>query len=191
MKKASIKDIKNSSAKTNSSEPAEELDNQPCPLCLEKALILTESETEVPYFGKVYLYSMTCNNCKYHKADVESAEQKEPVKYTFEISSEADMKVRVVKSSEATVKIPHITTITPGPAAQGYVTNIEGILNRVKQQIEALRDTAEDDEDRTKAKNLLKKLIRIKWGQEKQNIIIEDPSGNSAIISEKAQRAKL
>lgn len=173
------------------SAPAESLDHEPCPLCHEKTLVLSESETEIPYFGKVFLYSMTCTSCKYHKADVEAAEQNEPAKYTFEISSEDDMKVRVVKSSEATVKIPHITTITPGPAAQGYVTNIEGILNRVKAQIETLRDTAEDDDDKTKAKNLLKKLIKIKWGQEKQKIIIEDPSGNSAIISDKAQKGKL
>ena len=170
---------------------AESLDHEPCPFCHEKALILTESESEIPYFGRVFLYSMTCTNCKYHKADVEAAEQKEPVKYTFEISSEEDMKVRIVKSSEATVKIPQITMITPGPASQGFVTNIEGILNRVKAQIETLRDTAEDDDDKTKAKNLLKKLIRIKWGQEKQKIIIEDPSGNSAIISERAVKGKL
>ena len=164
---------------------------QLCPLCREKTLEMTEEETEVPYFGKVFLFSMTCSNCKYHKADVEAAEQKEPCKYTFEIGSEQDMKVRVVKSSEATVKIPHITTITPGPASQGFVTNIEGILNRVKYQIETLRDTAEDDEDRKKAKNLLKKLTRIMWGQEKQKLIIEDPSGNSAIISDKAEKSGL
>ncbi|MBI2101273.1 ZPR1 zinc finger domain-containing protein [Candidatus Woesearchaeota archaeon] len=168
-----------------------DFEQQLCPLCHEKTLILTERETEVPYFGKVYLFSMTCNNCKYHKADVEATEQKEPVKFEFEISSEEDMKVRVVKSSEATVKIPHVTTITPGPAAQGYVTNIEGILNRVKYQIESLKEAAEDDEDRQKAKNLLKKLTRIAWGQEKQKIIIEDPSGNSAIISDKAIKSPL
>ena len=167
------------------------LTGQPCPLCHEKTLTLTEEDTEVPYFGKVALFSMTCENCKYHKADVEAAEKKEPCKFTFEISSEADMKVRVVKSSEATVKIPHITTITPGPASQGFVTNIEGILNRVKYQIETLRDTAEDDEDKKKAKNMLKKLTRIMWGQERQKIIIEDPSGNSAIISDKAEKSGL
>ena len=169
----------------------EEVEQQPCPLCHEKTLILTERDMEVPYFGKVYLFSMTCSSCKYHKADIESVDQKEPVKYEFEISSEQDMKVRVVKSSEATVKVPHITTITPGPAAQGYVTNIEGILNRIKYQIETLRDTAEDDEDKQKAKNLLKKLTRVMWGQEKQRLIIEDPSGNSAIISDKAVKSGL
>ncbi|MBI3035286.1 ZPR1 zinc finger domain-containing protein [Candidatus Woesearchaeota archaeon] len=169
----------------------QDFEHQPCPLCNEKTLILTERETEVPYFGKVYLFSMTCSSCKYHNADVEATEQKEPAKYEFEISSEEDMKVRVVKSSEATVKVPHITTITPGPAAQGYVTNIEGLLNRIKYQIETLRDTAEDEEDRKKAKNLLKKILNITWGKEKQKIIIEDPSGNSAIISDKAVKSAL
>lgn len=167
----------------------QDFEQQPCPLCREKTLILTERETEVPYFGKILMFSMTCSSCKYHKADVEAVEQREPVKYEFEISSEEDMKVRVVKSSEATVKVPHITTITPGPVAQGYVTNIEGLLNRIKYQIEVARDTAEDDEDRKKAKNLLKKLLNITWGKEKQKLIIEDPSGNSAIISDKAVKS--
>jgi len=162
-----------------------------CPLCHQKTLALADRETEVPYFGKVFIFSMTCSNCKYHKSDVEAAEKKEPCKYTFEISKEEDMKVRVVKSSEATVKIPHISEIIPGPASQGFVTNIEGLLNRVKYQIETLRDTAEDDEDKKKAKNLLKKLLKIVWGQEKQKIIIEDPSGNSAIVSDKAEKSGL
>ncbi len=169
----------------------EDFEHQPCPLCHEKTLILTERETEVPYFGKVYLFSMTCNNCKYHKADVEATEQKEPVKYEFEISGEEDMKVRVVKSSEATVKLPHVATITPGPVSQGYVTNIEGILSRVKYQIEAAKEMEEDEEDKKKAKNLLKKLLNITWGKEKQKIIIEDPSGNSAIISDRAVKSVL
>ena len=170
---------------------AEDFEHQPCPLCNEKTLILTERETEVPYFGKVYLFSMTCSKCKYHKADVEATEKKEPIKYEFEISSEEDMKVRVVKSSEATVKLPHIATITPGPAAQGYVTNIEGILNRVKHQIEVAKEAEEDEEGKKKAKNLLKKILNITWGKEKQKLIIEDPSGNSAIISDKAVKSPL
>ena len=174
---------------TKEEAQTEDFEHQPCPLCNEKTLILTERDTEVPYFGKVYMFSMTCNNCKYHKADIEATERKEPVKYEFEISSEEDMKVRVVKSSEATVKLPHIASITPGPAAQGYVTNVEGILNRVKYQIEVAKDVEEDEDGKKKAKNLLKKLLNITWGKEKQKLIIEDPSGNSAIISDKAVKS--
>ena len=172
-------------------EQSGDFEHQPCPLCSEKTLILTERETEVPYFGKVYMFSMTCNNCKYHKADIEATERKEPVKYEFEITSEEDMKVRVVKSAEATVKLPHIASITPGPAAQGYVTNVEGILNRVKHQIEVAKETEEDEDAKKKAKNLLKKLLNIAWGKENQKLIIEDPSGNSAIISDKAIKSSL
>ena len=168
-----------------------DFEHQPCPLCGQKTLILTERETEVPYFGKVLLFSMTCSGCKYHKADVEAIDRKEPVRYEFEVSGEDDMKVRVVKSSEATVKLPHIATITPGPASQGYVTNIEGILNRVKYQVEAAKKMEEDEEDKKKAKNLLKKILNITWGKEKQKLIIEDPSGNSAIISDKAVKSAL
>ncbi|MBI1935360.1 ZPR1 zinc finger domain-containing protein [Candidatus Woesearchaeota archaeon] len=172
-------------------ETEQDFEHQPCPLCNERTLILAEREVEVPYFGKVYLFSMTCNNCKYHKADVESTEQKEPVKYEFDISSEDDMKVRIVKSSEATVKLPHLASISPGPAAQGYVSNIEGILNRVKYQIESAKEMEEDEDGKKNAKNLLKKITRIKWGQERQKLIIEDPSGNSAIISDKAIKSQL
>jgi zinc finger protein len=169
----------------------EQSTGQKCPLCHKNTLILSERETEVPYFGRIFLFSMTCNSCHYHKADIEAAEKKDPIRLTFEISSVEDMKVRVVKSSEATVKIPHITTISPGPASQGFVTNIEGILTRVKYQIETLRDSAEEDSEKKKAKNLLKKLLKVMWGTEKQKLIIEDPSGNSAIISEKAEKSSL
>ena len=134
---------------------------------------------------------MSCSACKYHKSDVEAVEEQEPIKYVFEVASEEDLKVRVVKSSEATVKIPHITTIEPGPASQGFVSNIEGILNRVKHQVESLRESSEDDSDKKKAKNILKKLQKVMWGQEKLKITIEDPSGNSAIISDKAEKSKL
>jgi len=122
----------------------EKLEGETCPICLKKTLTLMDQETEVPYFGKVFVFSMNCSDCKYNKADVEAADKHDPCKYTFEVTEEEDMKIRIVKSSEATVKIPHIMTISPGPASSGYVTNIEGILERVKSAIENTRDSEED-----------------------------------------------
>ena len=49
----------------------------------------------------------------------------------------------------------------------------------------------EDPAIKKKAKNQLKKLMKVMWGQEKMKIIIEDPSGNSAIISDRAVKSKL
>ncbi len=139
----------------------------------------------------MYLFSMSCTSCNYHKADIEASEKHEPVKWTIEISGEDDMKIRVVKGSAATIKIPFITTIESGPASSGYITNIEGIFSRVKKILENIRDNAEDKTERKKAKNLLKKVQKVTYGNEKAKVIIEDLSGNSAIISDKAVKSKL
>lgn len=169
----------------------EELTGQQCPFCKKNELTLMEDRREIPFFGPVYLYSMTCEACKFHKADVEAESTQDPVKYTLDIESEEDMKIRVVKSSQATIKIPRIATITPGPASNGYVTNVEGVLNRLLNEIKDAKDNAEEDEERKKAKRLIKKLQRVIWGQEKLRMTIEDPSGNSAIISERAKVDRL
>ena len=169
----------------------ETLEGELCPFCNEKTLTLMETTRDVPFFGTCHLFSMDCQSCKYHKADIEAEQAQEPCRYTLDITSEEDLKIRVVKSSNADVKVPYIGDITAGEAANGYITNVEGILNRLKNQIEHLKDAAEEDEERTKAKNLLKKLTRIAWGQEKAKLIIEDPTGNSAIISPKAKKEPL
>ncbi|MCF7799279.1 ZPR1 zinc finger domain-containing protein [Candidatus Woesearchaeota archaeon] len=175
-----------------SDEPAiEVIENEKCPICGENQLTLMEAERDIPFFGPVAVFSMDCNACKYHKADIEALQEQEPCKFVFEINSEEDMKVRVIKSSFATVKIGTIGSIEPGEAANGYVTNVEGVLNRMKKHIEHLRDGAEDPADAKKAKNHLKKLTRVMWGQEPMKITLSDPTGNSAIISDKAEKSKL
>jgi len=167
------------------------LENQPCPLCQSSTLTLMEREQEVPFFGMVRIFSMTCTTCKFHKADVETRDTFEPVKYTFEIESEEDLKIRVIKSSQATLKIPRIFSMTPGAASQGFVTNIEGVLARAKYAIRSAEELSEDPETKKKSKALLKKLNKAQCGQEKLKIIIEDPTGNSAIISDRAIKSKL
>lgn len=167
------------------------LGGQQCPICKANTLTLIEEEIEIPYFNKMFIFSMSCSSCHYHKADVEALERQDPVKFTVEVESEDDLKIRVIKSAQATVKIPRIMTIESGPNSNGYITNVEGIINRVMNIIENVRDNEEDKDKRKKAKNLLKKLNKVLWGQETLKIIIEDPSGNSAIISEKAIKSKL
>ena len=167
-----------------------EMTGQECAVCGEKKLTLREDEIEVPFFGKVFVFSMHCDACGYKKSDLEVAEKKEPSRYTLEMSSEADLNIKIVKSGEAVVKIPHIITIEPGLAADGYITNVEGLLEKVKKVIESSVEEEEDETAKKKAKNLLKKLNNALVGREPLKIIIEDPTGNSAIISDKAQKSK-
>ena len=169
-----------------------ELTGQQCAFCGENKLTLREEEVEIPFFGRVFVLSMDCTGCGYRKADVEPAEQKEPCRYTLEVTSDADLNIKIIKSAEATVKIPRVITIESGPASEGYITNVEGLLEKVKSMIQSAADAEEDDPAaKTKAKNLIKKLNKVLVGREPLKIIIEDLSGHSAIISDKAQRNKL
>ena len=170
---------------------AEILENQDCPMCMKKTLSLSEEEVDIPHFGPTFIFSMTCSSCKYHKSDVEATQIKEAARYELEIDGEEDINIKIVKSARATLKIPRIATVTPGPASEGYFSNVEGVLNRIKISIQQAKDNAEDNSDKKKAKNMLKKINRVIWGKEKLKIIIEDPTGNSAIISEKAKISKL
>jgi zinc finger protein len=168
------------------------LKNQECPICHKKTLNLSQEERSIPHFGVVLLFSMTCDNCKYHKADVECVEVKEPCKYTFIIENKKDLDVKVVKSSSATVKIPQLRMdVKPGPASEGYISNMEGVLTRFKKIIESERDSSEDQEVKKHARNLLKKLWKVELGEFPLKVVIEDPKGNSAILSEKAVKERL
>lgn len=168
-----------------------ELKNQKCTFCGENKLTLREDEVEIPHFGRVYVLSMDCSGCNYRKSDIEPAEEKEPCKYTFEINSENDLNVKIVKSGDAIVKIPHVITMEPGPASSGYITNVEGLIEKVKKIVEDSVEGEDDPSAKKKAKNINKKLGKVLVGREKLKIIIEDPTGHSAIISDKAQKSKL
>ncbi|MFP4567761.1 MAG: ZPR1 zinc finger domain-containing protein [Candidatus Woesearchaeota archaeon] len=168
------------------------LEGEPCPFCRKNTLTLREAEREIPYFGRVVIFSMDCENeeCGYHKADVEALDKNDPINCSVTINSEEDLKIRIVKSSSATIKIPRIGSIDPGEASNGYITNVEGVINRIKKQVEFLRDNAEENSEKKKAKNMLKKLTKVLMGQEEITIQLKDPHGNSAIISEKTVKGK-
>lgn len=168
-----------------------ELKGQKCAVCGKNELTLREEEVEVPYFGRVFVFSMECGACGYRKSDLEPVEKKEPCKYTLEVSSEEDLNIKIVKSGDALVKIPHIITMEPGPTSEGYITNVEGLLERVKKIVESSVEGEEDEAARKKAKNIIKKLNKVLVGREKLKIIIEDSTGHSAIISDKAQKGKV
>ncbi len=170
----------------------DKLECEPCPVCSENKLTMIEDEQDIPFFGRVFIFSMQCSGCGYRQADVESAEEKEPMKYEFTVENVKDLNVRVVKSSEATVKVPQLKmSVSPGVGSEGYVSNIEGVLQRFKKVLEGERDSTDDEDVRKKAKNLLKKLWKVECGEEPLKVVLEDPSGNSAIISDKAVVSKL
>ena len=164
-----------------------------CPFCHKKTLQLIEQEIEIPFFGKGHIFSMICKNpeCNYRKSDVEIFERGDPAKWELKITEESDLSARIVKSSEATVKVSGIMNIEPGIASNGYITNVEGILQRVKNMLMTQKDSVEDDEEKKILQQHIKKINKAMWNGKGLTIKIEDPAGQSAIISEKAKKSKL
>jgi zinc finger protein len=82
--------------------------------------------------------------------------------------------------------------IEPGTVSESYITNIEGVLQRVRSVLmTASRWVQEDEEKFSRSQELLSMLEEVIEGKTKITVIIEDPLGNSAIISKKVIATKL
>ncbi|MEM5782731.1 MAG: ZPR1 zinc finger domain-containing protein [Candidatus Aenigmatarchaeota archaeon] len=162
-----------------------------CPICKKQSLFFSSLVEEIPYFGKVLILNMKCENCKFKHSDVFNAEIKKPSSYRIKIENEKDLNAKVVRSSSSTLILPELgVKIEPGSHAQGFITNVEGVLERIENVLKSQLDTQKGNK-LERINKLLEKIERMKEGREKFTLIIKDPFGNSGIVSEKAKKRKL
>ena len=95
---------------------------------------------------------------------------------------------KVIRSSSGTVRIPELgLAMETGPASQGFITNVEGILMRFEDIVKTAKRWNEDNEEKVAiCDRILEKLRLAMEGQEEVTVIIEDPFGNSMIVSDDA-----
>jgi len=163
-----------------------------CPICGAKDTFQVKGRIDyIPYFGEIMETFANCTSCEFRHADVVCLGERPPLRYEFQITSEEDLKVRVVKSSTGTIKLPELgVTVEPGPASEGYVSNVEGVLNRVEGAIKlAIKNTDATKRRRGQAK--LKKLDEVRAGKRKARLIIMDPFGHSTIVNRRAKKREL
>jgi len=163
-----------------------------CPICGGKnTLKVFSNQLDIPYFGKVMETTLICEKCKYRKSDIIPLEVKEPKRYTLKVSSEEDLNKRVVRSATGHVRIPELGfEVRPGPASEGYISNVEGVLNRLEDAVRMLIRWG-DEEERRKGEEVLKRIEDVKRGKEGITLVIEDPMGHSAIIGDGVKEEKL
>ena len=112
--------------------------------------------------------------------------QREPVHYELKIKCQDDLDARVVRSTSGTIRIPELgVDIEPGPASESFISNIEGVLDRVTGILEMITRWGEDDKTK-RALELLSVIEKIMEGNYEITVVIEDPLGNSAIFAENA-----
>jgi len=156
------------------------MDRPTCPVCGRKSLEIREIPYDVPGFGKTLIITMYCPSCGLRHRDVLCLEFGEPKRYEFVVERPEDLKVRVIRSSSATIRIPELgVLIEPGPASEGFISNIEGILDRVEGVVAMMGRFAETPEEKARASEALAKIWDAREGRLRFTLIIDDPLGNS------------
>jgi zinc finger protein len=158
-----------------------------CPVCGKKTLRIEDYLYEVPYVGKIIITKAYCSNCGYRFTDVRLYQARKPGKIVFPVEKPEDLNVLVVRSASAAVVIPELgLSMTPGPASEGFITTVEGILNRFLEALHAACNSP--DADKEACKKMEKTILDAKEGKLRFTLVIVDPEGVSTIVSEKARR---
>ncbi|MDD2614509.1 MAG: ZPR1 zinc finger domain-containing protein [Methanosarcina sp.] len=162
-----------------------------CPLC-QRELVMNWQKDNIPYFGEIMHISARCQ-CSFRFADTMILSSKEPMRYEMPVETLEDLNARVIRSTSGTIRIPEMgVAIEPGSVSESYITNIEGVLHRVRDVLMTASKWVQEDEEKfSRSQELLCMLEEVIEGKKKITVIVEDPLGNSAIISKKAKAIKL
>jgi zinc finger protein len=165
-----------------------------CPVC--NAEITFDWETkEIPHFGEAMVIAGVCESCGFRLSDVILLSQGEPVRYTITIEDAEDLNARVIRSTSGTIRLPELgINVEPGPASDAYISNVEGVLQKVKGIVAFATKSARDagvEENTRRGECILERIEQAMNGIGPLTIILEDPLGNSAIVSEKAVSTRL
>jgi zinc finger protein len=185
--------------------------NIPCPICsIEGEVKMIAHIDEIPYFGEHTQVTVLCNSCGWRQTDFIPAEGKKSGAWKLIIDNPEKLLARVVRSSSCTVKVEELDlVVNPGGSSTGYVSNVEGVMNRFVDVInmvlrdvqnEALQHAAEGiDEGIEETMQAIDKLetmlstIESLKTDDSEPITLEllDPNGHSMIIHEDSVEREL
>ena len=150
-----------------------------CPACGNEKMEVSVYVYEVPYFDKIMLEVWKCSACGYKKSDVGTLEYGSEVRVVFPVKELRDLNALVIKSSTASIEIPELgVEIFPGPAAQGYITTIEGLLEKILENT-----PSECFQENSHCSEFVKKIKKAVNGEISFTVILTDPHGRSTIKS--------
>ncbi|KAI0205567.1 ZPR1 zinc-finger domain-containing protein [Astrocystis sublimbata] len=92
--------------------------------------------TSIPYFREVILMSFHCDECNFTNSEIQSAGEIQPkgASYLLRLTEMVDFERTVVKSDTAVVKFIELDLEVP--AGRGQLTNVEGLLSTVLDDLD-------------------------------------------------------
>ncbi len=154
-----------------------------CPMCDGSDLKVTSMLYSVPFFNELAFFIMECPKCHFRHNDIFSTEMRRPSRWTLVVDEPSKLHIRVIRSSSGTIRIPEFgIDIEPGPSAEGYISNVEGVLHRIKPVLKMATDFAETEAQKDHGEHLMEELDKAIEGIRTFTLIIEDPAGVSGIV---------
>ena len=155
-----------------------------CPKCRKKA-VLTELIQDIQNFGETLISNLHCEHCGFNFNDVMSSSTHKPVHFIAKIEKENDLKIKIIKSSSSFVSIPELgVEVFPSPSSDGYISNIEGLLERVKESIQFA-------DNRKASQNKLEQIQKAMNGKIKFSVELKDIFGHGALVGNNVQKKNL
>ena len=165
-------------------------------MCYEESSVsMLVNVHEIPYFGEQTELTLACKSCGWRKTDFIAGDGGEPVAWSIPINA-STLDGRVVRSSSCTVRIPELDIeVEPGVAADGYVSNVEGVISRFEDAIGMLMRQAQsegDMRDVDSCEAFLRRLADAKSGDDHaMSLVLLDPFGHSKIMHDSASSRNL
>ncbi len=162
-----------------------------CPMCDSADLKVSSMLYTVPFFNELAMFTMACPSCQFSHNDVFSPEQRSPVRWTLVVDDPALLRVRIVRSASGTIRMLEMgIDIEPGPAAEGYISNVEGVLYRARPHVETAARGAESASEKKRGQEVLDMLNSAIKGEFTFTLVIEDPAGVSGILPDDLRLVK-
>ncbi len=164
----------------------------PCPVCDHRPLTMRSLDLDLPYFGGALQTTLLCGACGYRHADLLLTRHREPIRITLPVDRPDRRSARVARSSSGTIRIPELeAAMEPGPQAEGFVTNVEGVLRKFLDVVQGQEAVAGRAADRRRLASVRSRIEGMLEGREPFTFVLEDPTGNSDVIHEDAVREVL
>jgi len=156
-----------------------------CPDCANGIISINTIEYDLPDGDKMLIVKFVCDSCNFHKNDIIPMTTRiEPGIMTLKVSNENDLKSKIYRSPTGKLEIPELELIVePGPRADFYYTNVEGILLRFEEAVLIYKNSlGKTDPEFKEIEELLIDLNKALKGELNFTLQITDMGGGSYII---------
>ena len=156
-----------------------------CPACNKGKISIRKTVYDLPDNDKMLIIKFECDKCNYSNNDIiPLTTNLTPGISLLRVKDESDLRSKIYRSPIGLLEIPELElVIEPGPSADFYYTNIEGILLRFENAVSIYKNNLDENDPQVdEAGQILKNIKKALKGEFKFTLKLTDKGGGSYII---------